>query len=234
MTVASKPWAPPRRLGRAAAAAALTATVVLVGASAGADAGSLGPPDLVPRWIQLAALYGGTTFVGWLGARSGRRDLLAGAGLTCLAGAIVSIAAFVFVLPALLFLVAAAAAGPGGGRRGPAASSVRALLVTGLLVGAGLSFLGLTETACWLRYDTPEGTRFVRVTEPTLTATEFGGGGPSAGGCDGGTTTPQGLALGTVLLVGAVGLAWVAASSSATGQHDEASPVIEPGDLPPP
>jgi hypothetical protein len=171
---------------------------------AGRDAGDVAPPEATPRGLVLGLLFSVPAMIAAIGVR--RRDavLLAAAGLAALLPAWLSVATLPLVIPAALLLVASGSATRPGRRR----QWLVALAVVGLQAGAIAGLLGTTEPRCWVAYPAGDGYeyRFVPVSNQ---GQEMGGPGqPVAGGCDGGALTQRGVALSSVLAVGALAVAF--------------------------
>jgi hypothetical protein len=93
-----------------------------------------------------------------------------------------------------------------------ARDAVVGLVVAALSIGAVFATFTLTETACWVAYDSPGGLVYQRVPPTDTTTGSVGGGdGSVASGCDSGRPSPQGIGLAGVLAVGAIALSALAA-----------------------
>jgi hypothetical protein len=193
---------PLRVLGRGAIGGVLVIALVpaLVALRPVSD---LEPPEALPRWLVLGLLIAVPAVVGFVGLRRGDPALLVAAGLACLPLMFVSVATFPLVIPALLFLAAAR----GTRRRSRPLTFLAAVLIVGLVTGSLFGLLSTTETRCWLAYEI-DGQRVYRDATPLEAEGPIGGaGGPFAAGCAGGSLTPQGILIATLLGGGAVALA---------------------------
>ena len=195
-----------RTYGIAGAGGVFVITTVVV--ALGSRSGEVVPPGTLPRGLVLGALLIVPAIVALLGVA--RRDavLLAAAGLAALAPAWLSMVTFPLVIPAVLLLVAGAAAvRPPSGRRW-----LLVLVIVALQAGAIAALFGMTETRCWLAYDSPTGLVYRSATEAETHGPMGGLGGPVAGGCDGGSFTERGIALAGVLVGGVIAVSFGAPS----------------------
>lgn len=71
----------------------------------------LAPPDVVPRALASATLLGAPGLLGWIGAWTSRRVVMAAAGVLCLFQSAISFsgATLIYLIPAVIFLRAAMA-----------------------------------------------------------------------------------------------------------------------------
>ncbi len=146
--------------------------------------------------IALAAVLASVPIVLWIVASLGIFGVV---GVVAVAG----------LAPALTRRVQPTAADRSSGRpgrtmRAQLRGALGAAAIVALVLAAGAAAIGTTEERCWIRADTPSGPLFQQI-PPTNTITLQGG--ETAGGCDGGTYTPAGMALESFLLVAAIGTA---------------------------
>lgn len=117
----------------------------------------------------------------------------------------------ILALPLLILIVLAAELWRGGrsglGRTSVVEASVAALIVV-LVVGAGVALFSTTETRCWAAERTATGIVYRDVPERPGGLIELSGN-ELAGGCDSGSLTTRGAAIGAVLGAGAIGLALI-------------------------
>ena len=179
-----------------------------------------GPPEAVPRSIVIPALYATAGIVAMIASYQRRPLVVMGAGVVCLVGIILSVAAFPFAAPGLLLLALGARIAPAVGR--PRRDGAVAAAVVVLVVGAGVALLATTGGRCWQETGTAAAPIYA------VTACDEGtgaqGGGESVGGAtsngvevigsgyDSGVLTSTGGALEGGLLL--VALALVAATGS--------------------
>jgi len=104
--------------------------------------------DAIPRPLALLFLFGAPAVVAALGMMGRRRAVVAGAGAALLLGAPLSFTGVtvIFLIPALLLIVAAARLGASPGPR--TTELVEATVIAALLVGAGIALFGLTAETC--------------------------------------------------------------------------------------
>jgi len=166
-------------------------------------------PEALPRGLVLMLAYGLPGLVGYLGATRRSRALLAAAALADLPGLVLSFTGvtLIFLIPAIL-MAAAAIEMPGRARgpqsRGDAATGlVVALLLAGLIVGAGAAMLFVTRPLCWITTQGPGGTSIELV--PTINDVPMSMN--QSAGCNSGAITFEGVGLGLVQGLVAVGLA---------------------------
>jgi hypothetical protein len=141
--------------------------------------------DAIPRPLVIAVLFATPGVIGLLGVIGERRSLLGAAALPLIPGSVLSFAlvTLVFVIPALLFMVAMAAM-PASSR--PLSERLigagRTLVVGGLVIAAGFAgLIGMTVEGCY------------------STAT--------VSGCGSGLTSWAGVATGALLLLVAIAIA---------------------------
>ena len=179
-----------------------------------------GPPEDVPRSIAIPALFATAGIAAIIASYQRRPLVVMGAGVVCLVGIILSVAAFPFAAPGILLVALGAriTAVAGSGRRDAAVAAALVVLV----VGAGVALLATTGGRCWEETGTTASPTY------TVTACHDGtgaqGGGQAIGGetgngveviasgYDGGVLTFTGAALETALLL--VALAFVAVTGS--------------------
>ena len=191
-----------------------------------------GPPEDVPRSIAIPALYATAGIVAILASYQRRPLVVMAAGVVCLVGIILSVAAFPFAAPGILLIAL-------GARMVPASDNCRrdgavAAAVVVLIVGAGVALLATTGGRCWEETGT--------VDSPTYTVTACDGGTGAQGegqtvggqtgsgaevigsGYDGGALTLTGAGLETVLLLAALGLVAVTGSRAGSAISRRPSP----------
>jgi len=195
----------PRPLGLGAAAIIAGHAVVVGLISAAAGAGDLSPPEVVPAPLTLAALLSLPAGIAAIGAWRRSGPILAAAGVLCLVQSVIAFSGVTipFVVPGILLLGVAGRSGmdaPAG-----RAATIGAILVVVLAVASWLAYFGMTETACWIARSGPSGELVYRLApvsdSGTLAIDDV------ASGCDGGSRTLEGIALATVLSIGAVAVA---------------------------
>ena len=177
----------------------------------------VGPPEDVPRSIAIPALYATAGIVAIIASIRRRPLVVVGAGVVCLIGIILSVAAFPFAAPGLLLLAFGARVTPvaGSGRR----DGVVAAAVVVLVVGAGVALLATTGGRCW--QETGSAASPTYITTACDDGTGAQGQGQSVGGAtsngvevigsgyDGGVLTFTGAAIESALLLVALGLVTV-------------------------
>lgn len=178
------------------------------------------PPWAIDRPVALFILFSVPGAFALIGAMTRRRSLLVAAGVVCLLQSYVSFSLVTlgFMVPAIRLLTL------GGGERWPAAVSETrrsltvAIVVVGLTLGAWLATLGLTEEVCWSATRGPDGgVTYERIPMSNVMTVPPGS---LAGGCDGGSLTPEGMGIGGLLAIGAIALA----ATSARGLRDNIEP----------
>jgi hypothetical protein len=166
----------------------------------------------VPTPVRLAAMFLLPAVIAAIGAIRRSRALLIAAGVLCLAQSFVAFSGVTipFVVPAILLL--AIGAGGGGQSENPVRERVGGVAVVILGLAMWVAPYALAETACWVARPGPDGSvvySSIPVTDTvTLAPTDLGSG------CDGGTITLQGAALGAVFGIGAVAIAVASAPAS--------------------
>ncbi len=183
-----------------------------------------GPPEVVPRSVAIPVLYATAGLIAIIASIQRRPLIVMGAGVVCLVGIILSVAAFPFAAPGILLVALGARMAPvsGQGRRDGAVAAAVVVLV----VGAGVALLATTGERCW------EATGTLASPTYTVTACDVGtgaqGGGQSVGGetgngvevigsgYDSGVLTFTGAALEGALLLFAIALV-VATGRGAAG-----------------
>ena len=120
----------------------------------------------------------------------------------------------IFVIPMIVLLVVALQLGRGATHSAPGAHTMGGLLaalgIVVLVIGAGVALFTMTEERCWAATNTPAGIEY-RDVPGDASGTISLGPDEIAGGCDSGVMTPGGLAVASLLSLGAVGFAVVAA-----------------------
>jgi hypothetical protein len=107
----------------------------------------IGPPEDVPRWLAIPALYATAGLLAVIGDRQGRPAIVMAAGIVCLLGVSLSVATVVFAIPGLALIVLAVRAW--GTRPVHLVEGAVATGVVLLVVGAGALLLATTEGRCW-------------------------------------------------------------------------------------
>lgn len=205
-----------RRMGLVVSATILVLAVVIAALPTIQDSTEPGGGDalsIVPRPVVIGFLLALPAIIGAIASLRGRRPLFIAAGALCLFQSFVAFSGVTlgFVLPALILISLGLRRSPSdsGGR---SRERVAGVLVLGLGVAAWIVPFALSETVCWIARTGPDGAAvYERV---PLTDTITLGPGMIAGGCDGGSLTPDGVAIGAILAVGAVGIAWLASARS--------------------
>ncbi len=188
---------------------------VVVGAFIQLQGRAGGPPEDVPRWIAVPALYVAAGLVAIIASLQRRPLIVMGAGIVCLMGTILSVATLMFAIPGVALLALSARtmtmAEPDRRRR----DGVVAAGVVVLVVGAGVALLATTGGRCWEETGTAASPTY------TVTACDDGMGstgqesvgvGPGSGtqvigsGYDSGVLTTTGALAEGGLLLGALAL----------------------------
>jgi hypothetical protein len=177
----------------------------------GADALSI-----VPRSVVIGALLALPAVIGAIAAFGRSRPLFIAAGVLCLFQSLIAFSGVTlgFVLPALILISLGLRRDPTDPADGSGRNHLRiaGVLVFGLGMAAWIATLALTETVCWTARSGPDGLPiYERV---PLTDTMTLGPGVIAGGCDGGSITAEGVAIGAILVIGAIAIAWLASARS--------------------
>jgi hypothetical protein len=121
----------------------------------------------------------------------------------------------IFVIPAIVLLVLILEAARGAARAslGNRLAGVGlAVVIGGLVIGSGVALFAMTETRCWVAYQTPSGIAYGTVAEAQGGEIRLGQD-EIAGGCDSGELTPRGATLAALLAVGATSVAALASRS---------------------
>lgn len=184
-------------------------------------------PGFAPRGIVVLVLYALPGLVGLLGVATRRPALLLAACVASAAGAFVAFSGvtLIFLVPALLFLVAAArlAGAPSGAAHDDwiagIAQGLLAAAVVALFVGAGAAVLLETDSECWSAVRTPFGLRLER--SPFATGEIALPLDAVSMGCSTGLISARGVALGTLLAGAGLALAAVAARRPRAGASVE-------------
>lgn len=224
------PGRDPRRLGLGAAGIIAGYAVVVGVIAAGArEPGELGPPEVVPRPLLIAALCLIPAAIAAIGALRRSRPVLVAAAFVCLAQSFVAFSGITvaFIIPALLLFSLGASGAP---IETPRRVAVGSILVVGLGLGAWVAPLALTEPSCWIARRGADGT-VVYAPRPIPNTATFGPNGGSvelelgpddlAAGCGGGELNIQGAALAGILGIGAVAMAVIAATNPGGGAPAE-------------
>ncbi len=199
----------PRRLalGAAAIIAGYAFVIGVISARASSSQGALefAPPQVVSRPMILVGLCMVPAVIAAIGAFRRSHLLLIAAGtLAIFPQSVIAFSGITlpFLVPAFLLLALGA---EGRDTRLSGRALLGGLLVIVLGVAAWVAPFALTETACWVARQASDGTVVyspIPVSD-TLTVSS----GEIASGCDGGTLTMQGLALGAVFGIGSVSMA---------------------------
>ena len=106
--------------------------------------------DAIPRPFALLLLYATPGIVGAMGVIGRRRSLLYAAGVALAPGSVLSFTGvtLIFVLPLALFWAAAVTMGPPGPRPARIVELAELSVLAGLIVGAGVALITLTEAGC--------------------------------------------------------------------------------------
>jgi hypothetical protein len=158
-------------------------------------------------------LYAAPAGVAFLGMLGRRKSLLVGAAIADIAGAPLSWSGFtlLFLVPAILFVGETGRIPPPDGAA--LGSRLRGMLlatiVAGLLVGAGVALLTLTEPLCWIETQGAAGTVVTIV--PTIDNVRLYAG--QSGGCTSAAITVAGAGVAAILAIGAIALAALGAGS---------------------
>ena len=172
-------------------------------------------PEPIQRWLALGLLYAAPAGVAFLGIVGGRKSLLVGAAIADVVGAPLSWSGFtlLFLVPAILFVgETGRVPSSGHGSIGSRARGVLlAISVAGLLTGAGVALLALTEPLCWIATSGPAGITYAIVR--TIDNVPFSGG--QSGGCTSAAITVAGAGTAAVLAIGGLALAALGARAGA-------------------
>lgn len=165
------------------------------------------PPWQIYRPIALFGLFAVPAVVAGIGAIRGVRPLLIAAGAICLMQAYIAFSGVTigFVVPAILLLVLGAGETWSEGARPSRDALFAGVAVIVLTIGAWVSLFALTEEICWMASPAPDGTLVYEQVPATDVMTL--GPGQTAGGCDGGALTVQGMSVSAVLAIGAIAFA---------------------------
>jgi hypothetical protein len=170
--------------------------------------GDLSGPSIVPHPIVLGLLLSLPGLLALTAAIRGSRPLFVAAGVLALLQSFIAFSGVTlgFVLPALLLIMLGASAGsavPGS----PVTRRERlaGVLVVILGIAAWVAPFATTETVCWTARPGSDGSVVYTIipNSDTLTVEV----GELGSGCDGGSFSIEGLALGGVLAIGALALA---------------------------
>ena len=168
------------------------------------------PPWSYYRPVALFVLMSLPALIAIIGARSGVRTLMIAAGVVCLGQSFIAFSGVTigFVVPALLLLVLAGSENWPDAAPHDGVSALAGVGVVGLIVGAWIAFLALTEEVCWSATRVGDGNLVYQRIPSTEVMTIPPG--QVAGGCNGGTLTFEALGVGAVLAIGAVAIAILA------------------------
>lgn len=212
------------RVARRTAGLVVSATIVVLAVVIAALPSIQNPMDLrgadalsiVPRPLVIGALLALPAVIGAIAALGGSGPLFVAAGALCLAQSFVAFSGVTlgFVVPALVLISLGLRRDPNDptDRPGRTRERMAGVLVFGLGIAAWIATLALTETVCWTARTGLDGSPiYERV---PLTDTMTLGPGMIAGGCDGGSITAEGVAVGAILVIGAIAIAWLASARS--------------------
>jgi len=165
------------------------------------------PPWALSRPIALVVLFAVPALLAVIGARTNVRAFVVVGGVLCLLQSAISFSGITigFIVPALMLLVAGTSERWPDSRGNDPPSMVAGVASLGLVVGAWIAFLTLTEEVCWYASRAADGSLVFHrtaVTEVMMVPPD-----QVAGGCDGGTLTFEALAVGAILAIGAVAIA---------------------------
>lgn len=117
------------------------------------------------------------------------------------------------LLPLVAFGGLAAGLGRDGALRPRASDALIGVVVVGLVLGATYAAFAFTQTICWSARQTPGGLVYERIPVSEELGPIGGDTGIVASGCSSGEPTIEGTATAGVLLIGAVAISALAASS---------------------
>lgn len=199
-----------RRIGLVVSAtmAVLAGAVAALPLIQGVGGPGVDGPSLVPRPLVIGSLLVMPAVLGAIASIRGSGPLFIAAGVLGLFQSFIAFSGVTlgFVLPAIILISL-------GLRRLPADMHCRfrerigGALVVGLGITAWIVPFMLSETVCWIARSRPDGS--VAYERVPLTDTITLGPGMVAGGCDGGSFTPEGLTVAAILAIGAVGIGWL-------------------------
>lgn len=180
--------------------------------------GSMGPdgidgPAFVPRPLVIGSLLALPAVIGTIAAVHGSRPLFIAAGVLCLFESFIAFSGVTlgFVVPALLLVMLGVRRSPGD-RPSRIRARLGGVFIVGLGIAAWIVPFVLAETVCWIARSGVDGaTVYERVPNSDTMTLPLG---VIAGGCDGGSFTLEGLAVGGALFVGAIAMAWLAAATN--------------------
>jgi hypothetical protein len=170
-------------------------------------------PSLVPRPMVIGSLLAMPAGIGAIASFRGSGPLFVAAGVLGLLQSFIAFSGVTlgFVLPAIILISLGLRRSPAD-KHGRSRERIGAALVLGLGITAWIVPFTLSETVCWLARTGPDGSlAYERV---PLTDTITLGPGMVAGGCDGGSFTPEGVTITAILAIGAVGIGWLASARS--------------------
>ncbi len=182
----------------------------------GNEPGMLDGPAILPRPFVIAFLLGLPAGLAAIAALRDSRATFVAAGVLCTLESVVgafSGITLVFLVPGILLI----GLGLEETREPwPKGSRIRAwiggFLVLGLAIAAWVAPFATSRTVCWIATAGPDDRPVYRLIEDTgsisLELHDI------AGGCDGGAFTLEGLMVGGVLAIGALGMAVVVSSRS--------------------
>ena len=183
------------------------------------------PPEDVPRALAIPAVYATVGLLAIIGAVQRRPAVVGAAGVLCLVGTILSVAAIEFAVPGVLLILLGSRihALPRRHRREPVIAAAAVLLV----VSSAIALLGMTEGRCWQATGSPADPTYTAIpcgSQPVLVA----GGQTFASGFDSGVLTTGGGLVEAVLLLAALALV------ALTGRTPTDTGVLPSIDQPPP
>ena len=199
-----------RRIGLVVSAtmAVLAGAVAALPLIQGVEGPGVDGPSLVPRPLVIGSLLAMPAVLGAIATIRGSGPLFIAAGVLGLFQSFIAFSGVTlgFVVPAIILISL-------GLRRLPAdmhgrfRERIGGALVVGLGITAWIVLFMLSETVCWIARSRPDGS--VAYERVPLTDTITLGPGMVAGGCDGGSFTPEGLTVAAILAIGAVGIGWL-------------------------
>lgn len=168
------------------------------------------PPEDVPRAIAIPALYATMGLLAIIGALQHRPAIIIAAGVLCLIGTILSIAAIEFVIPGVLLIALGSRLHALPPRhRSEAVIAAAAVL---LVVSAAIALLAMTEGRCWQATGSSADPTYTVI--PCSDQGLVAGGQAIASGFDSGVLTTGGGLVEAVLLLGALALIAVTARTA--------------------
>ena len=201
-----------RRLG-IQAAAIIAAYAVVVGAisavAGGAGPGEFSPPQVVPRPLLLVVLLMLPAALAAIGALEGSRPVVVAAGVLCLAQSFIAFSGVTipFIVPGFLLL---AVRSKGSTIDTTWRAAIAGVVIVIIGIGALAAPFALTQTTCWVARAGADGTVIYTQTPATDTNSGALELGDLGSGCGSGELTLEGVGLGGLFAMGAIGLAAIA------------------------